>query len=65
MNSKIDSGFFPQMLLANLECNFVRIGQNLLIEVPVNRSIFADFVVGHLKILNRNLNESMKKNAHG
>lgn len=54
MNSKIDSDFFPQMLRANLECNCVRIGQNLLVEAgPVDRSIFANFVVGHLKILKR------------
>jgi len=54
VNNKIDSDFFPKMLLANLECNSVRIGQNLLIEaVSIDRSIFADFVVGHLKILKR------------
>ena len=48
VNSKIGSGLFPQMLHVFLSVT-VRIGQNLLNEVPVESSILADFANYHFK----------------
>ena len=43
------SGIFPQTDVACFfVCNFVKICQNLLNEVPVERSILAAFAVYHL-----------------
>ena len=44
-------------------CNSVRIGQNLINEVPVERSILADFANYHLNnSFNEKLNWSRKNN---
>ena len=57
MNSKICGGFFPQLLFFFLACNSVRIGQNLLKEVPGERSILDDFANYLLNVgLNGKLN---------
>ena len=51
------SGFFPKWIFACFSvCNSVSIGQNLLNEVPVERSILANFANQHFNSLNGNLN---------
>ena len=55
----------PVLVLAYITCNSVRIGQNLLNEVPVERSILADFAFFYRKSLNEKMNGSMKENVHG
>ena len=65
MNSKICGGFFPQMLFF-LACNSVRIGQNLLKEVPGERSILDDFANYLLNVgLNGKLKGSRKDDMRG
>ena len=65
MNSKICGGFFPQLLFF-LACNSVRIGQNLLKEVPGERSILDDFANYLLNVgLNGKLNGSRKDDMRG
>ena len=51
VNSKTDSGFCPQMLLVfqSVVCISGKIGQSLLNEVPVERSILADSAYYHGK----------------
>ena len=53
------------VLVLVLTCNSVRIGQNLLNEVPVERSILTDFAFFYRKSLNEKMNDSMKENVHG
>ena len=52
VNSKTDSGFCSQMLLVfqSVVCTSVKIGQSLLNEVPVERSILADSANYHGKL---------------
>ena len=46
-------------------CNSVGIGQNLINEVPTERSILADFAFFYRKSLNEKLNGAMKENSPG
>ena len=56
--------FFPKCCFFFLSVT-VRIGQNLLTEVPVESSILANFANYHLLSFKGNLNGSRKNNMHG
>ena len=66
MKSKLAVDIFPKCCFSLKVCNSVRIVQNLLNEVPVQRSILADFGNYHLILnsLNGKLTGSRKDNLH-